>query len=116
MQTAQDLVASAKRAGSCLSAKQAAERVKNPNTLLLDIREPAECESGVVPAAVQVPRGVLEFKINEICVDPDREILLHCAGGGRASLASQTLKSMGYTNVHIVDAQFDDLRDACSRD
>ena len=116
MKTTQELVAAAKAAGSCLTAEEAAARVRSGTALLLDIREAVECEGGVVPGAVHMPRGVLEFKINEVCDDHDQEILIHCAGGGRASLAAETLKSLGYNNVHIVDAQFDDFHSACHQD
>ena len=38
--------------------------VKNPNgILLLDVREDAEFKAGHVPGAVNIPRGVLEFRI-----------------------------------------------------
>jgi predicted sulfurtransferase len=38
--------------------------VNNPNgVLLLDVREDAEFKVGHVPGAVNIPRGVLEFRI-----------------------------------------------------
>ena len=109
MSTAHELVATAKAAGSCLTAEEAAARAHDADVLVLDIRETAEHESGAISNVVHIPRGVLEFKIAEICEDKTREILLHCAGGGRASLAAQSLKSLGYDNVHIVDAKFEDF-------
>ncbi len=109
MTTPQDLIAAAKAAGNCLTAEEAAARARESDVLLLDIREPGEHEQGAVPVAVHMPRGVLEFKIAEICDDKTREILIHCAGGGRASLAAQSLNTLGYENVHIVDAMFEDF-------
>ncbi len=112
MSTAQDLIAAAKAAGHCLSAEEAAARAHTPGVLVLDVREPAEHEAAALPVAVHIPRGVLEFKIAEACDDKTREILVHCAGGGRASLAAQSLNSLGYENVHIVDAKFEDFASA----
>jgi len=109
MSTAQELISAAKAAGNCLTAEAAAARAHNSNVLLLDIREPAEHEASAIPVAVHVPRGVLEFKITDICEDKSKEILVQCGGGGRASLASESLKSMGYDNVHIVEAKFEDF-------
>ena len=109
MNTAHELVAAAKATESCLTAEEAAARAHDTDVLVLDIRETAEHESGAISNVVHIPRGVLEFKIAEICEDKTREILLHCAGGGRASLAAQSLKSLGYDNVHIVDAKFEDF-------
>ena len=114
MKSAAELVAEAKAGGSCLDAEQSAAQLKNSDVLLLDIREPAECANGMIDGAVNLPRGLLEFRIAEVCEDKEKEILIHCAGGGRAALASDSLKSMGYTNVHIVDAMFPDLFAACS--
>jgi hypothetical protein len=38
--------------------------VKDPKgALILDVREPAEFAAGHVPGAINIPRGVLEFKI-----------------------------------------------------
>ena len=113
MSTAQDLVAAAKAGVKCLNAGDAAARVQEPGVLLLDLREPDEHEAGAVAGAVHIPRGVLEFKIGEVCDDRRREILLHCGGGGRASLAAQSLQSMGYENVRIVDAPFAEFAAAC---
>ncbi len=107
MITAQELIAAAKAEGNCLNAEEAATKVLEPGVLLVDIREPAEHEAAAVPIAVHIPRGILEFKITEACADPTQEIVLHCGGGGRASLAAQSLKSMGYENVYIVNAPFD---------
>jgi len=39
-------------------------------------------------------------------------ILIHCGGGGRASLAALTLQEMGYTNVHAITAKFEDIKNA----
>ena len=114
MKTPQELVAEAKGRGNCLDAEQTAAQLKNADVLLLDIREPAECANGMIEGAVNLPRGLLEFRMAEVCDDKDKEILIHCAGGGRAALASDSLKSMGYSNVHIVDAMFPDLYAACS--
>jgi len=115
MTTAMELVAAAKQQCRCLTAEEAADRVGRGEVLLLDIREPDEHAAGAVAGAVHVPRGVLEFRIGEICDDRDQEILLHCGGGGRASLAAESLKQLGYGNVSIVDAEFQDLL-ACCRD
>jgi rhodanese-related sulfurtransferase len=109
MSTTKELIAAAKAVGSCLNAEEAAARAHDSNVLVLDIRETAEHEQDAIPNVVHIPRGVLEFKISEICEDKAREILLHCGGGGRASLAAQSLASLGYENVHIVDARFEDF-------
>lgn len=112
MATVQDLINAAKTEFTCLDAQAAAGRAHDKAVLLIDLREPAEHEAAAVPVAVHIPRGVLEFKIAETCADKSAEILLQCGGGGRASLAAQSLKSLGYQNVSIVNAKFEDFLSA----
>ncbi len=112
MSTVQDLINAAKTEFTCLDAEAAATKAHEEDVLLIDLREPAENDAAAVPVAVHIPRGVLEFKIAEACEDKSAEILLHCGGGGRASLAAQSLKSLGYQNISIVNAKFEDFLSA----
>ena len=66
---------------------------------VLDVREPDEFEAGHVPGAKPLPRGLLEYKAADELPDKDARIVVHCALGGRGSLAAKSLKEMGYTNV-----------------
>ena len=76
--------------------------------LLIDIRTESEYEKGHIKNTVNIPRGVLEFRIaketfweNEGIYMPQKNelIILSCKSGKRGSLAALTLKSLGYTNV-----------------
>ncbi len=111
--TASDLVAEAKAAVQTCSVAEAAQEIK-AGAMLLDVREPAEFEAGAIRGAVNLPRGLLEAKIAEVCGDPSQRIVIHCASGGRAALATQTLGVMGYQNVVSVDGAYGDLAKACS--
>ena len=109
-----ELVAEAKAQVACCAPPEAAEILRStPDALLLDVREPEEHARGAIPGAVCVPRGVLEMRIGQLCDDPERPILVHCAAGGRAALAARTLKDMGYRNVRCVDGPFEELARAC---
>jgi phage shock protein E len=66
---------------------------------VLDVREPDEWEEGHIPGAVHVPRGLLELQSAMLLPDKGARIVVHCALGGRGSLAAKTLGDMGYTNV-----------------
>lgn len=83
-----------------------AQRKLAAGALLLDIRDTPELErTGRAAGAHHVPRGMLEFRADPASPyhDPefrtDREIVLHCASGGRAALAGKLLKDMGYPSV-----------------
>lgn len=82
------------------------------NAIILDVREPGEVAESKLNDSTNIPRGVLEMKIEKTCPDSDTPILLHCAAGGRASLSAHTLEMMGYANVHVIDAKFDAIKSA----
>ena len=50
------------------------------------------------------------MQISKHCENSETIILIHCAAGGRASLAAQTLAQMGYSNVHAITASFEDIK------
>ncbi len=88
--------------------------VKSPNgALLLDVREEGEFKAGHVPEAVNVPRGLLEFRIWKQLgfpsnVDMSRKIYVQCQTGGRATLAAKQLQDIGFTNVIAVIMNFEE--------
>ena len=88
--------------------------VKSPNgALLLDVREESEFKAGHVPGTVNVPRGLLEFRIWKQLgfpsnVDMSRKIYVQCQTGGRATLAAKQLQDIGFTNVIAVIMNFEE--------
>jgi rhodanese-related sulfurtransferase len=102
-----DFVADAKSRIREVSATEAAETVKkNPQTLVVDVREPAEWAEGHIPGAILVPRGMLEAKADleyanrePRLADRGQPIILHCASGARSALGADVLQQMGFTNV-----------------
>jgi rhodanese-related sulfurtransferase len=113
-----DLMAAANAAVPRLPPAEAVQRLKAGDALILDVRDTAEVQqSGKVRGAVNVSRGMLEFR-----ADPDlpshhpgfrqdRPVLVYCASGGRSALAGKTLKDMGYQTVINVGG-FKELADA----
>ena len=90
--------------------------VKNPNgAVLLDVREDEEFKAGHVPGAVNIPRGLLEFRIWKLFgypaqVDMNRKIYVQCMTGGRATLATKQLQDIGFTNVIAVVMNFEEWK------
>lgn len=68
-------------------------------TYFLDLREEREYRAGHVPGAINVPRGWLEFRIEQIVPEHDADVVLYCRSGDRSSLGTLTLGSMGYVNA-----------------
>jgi rhodanese-related sulfurtransferase len=92
-----------------ITPDQAAEMIKNGNTLVLDVRDaPEVAASGKVAGAVNVSRGMLEFRADpespyhDKNFDKGKAVILYCASGGRSALAGKLLKDMGYDHVYNV--------------
>lgn len=88
-------------------------REKEAGALIVDLRESEERQqNGAIPGAVHMPRGMLDFYADASLpyhraeLQPERRIILHCAGGGRSALAADLLREMGYTNVAHLDGGF----------
>ncbi|HIF51577.1 MAG TPA: sulfurtransferase [Thiotrichaceae bacterium] len=106
-----ELIAAAKSHCNCmdpLAAKLFFDR--HDDAVIIDVREPKESEESSLIDSTNIPRGLLEMKITSVCEDPDTPILIHCAAGGRASLSASTLQTMGYSNIHVIDAKFDEIK------
>ena len=77
--------------------------------VLIDVREPAEFDTGHIPGAINIPRGVLEFQVEAHPAvanvrDPElaqksQPLLVYCLTGGRSALSALNLQRMGFTQV-----------------
>ena len=67
--------------------------------LLVDVREAQEWESGVLPGAIGLSKGVLERDIEQKIPDKNTPIIFYCSGGYRSVLAADNVQKMGYTHV-----------------
>ena len=113
-----DLVAAASAAVPRLPPDQAREKLGSDNVLVVDVRDPTEVQqSGKVKGAVNVSRGMLEFRADpesqyhNPAFSQDKTVLLYCGSGGRAALAGKALKDMGYSTVFNIGG-FKELADA----
>lgn len=77
--------------------------------VILDVREYDEFAAGHLPGAINIPRGVLEFKIGMVpeAADKNSSILLYCRTSGRAALSAVQLQRIGYSDVISMSGGFD---------
>lgn len=94
-----------------VTTAEADELRSGPNTILLDVREPAEYEQGAVPGAIHIPRGQLEGSIESKVPDHSTKLLVQCAGGVRSAFAAKTLEELGYTDVVSIAGGFNQWKD-----
>jgi rhodanese-related sulfurtransferase len=113
-----EMLSEANAAVPKLSPGEAAEKMKNADVLVLDVRDPTEVQqSGKLKGAVNVSRGMLEFRADpespyhNPAFQKDKTVLVHCASGGRSALAGKVLQDMGYTAVFNIGG-FKDLSEA----
>jgi glyoxylase-like metal-dependent hydrolase (beta-lactamase superfamily II)/rhodanese-related sulfurtransferase len=84
----------------------------NTDTIILDVRERDAYEAGHIPGAFHLPRGQLELRVNDELKDPTRRILVCCEFGRISTLATATLRSMGYSGAVALDGGLKAWRDA----
>ena len=94
-----------------ITPAQAKEIMAQGNTLVLDVRDAGEVEkSGKVAGAVNVSRGMLEFRADpetpyhDKNFSKEKTVIVYCASGGRSALSGKVLKDMGYANVYNLGA------------
>lgn len=99
MATVADLVAKARSKIREVTPQAVAQKLGK--LTIVDVREPQEYVAGHIPGALNIPRGVLEFKLDQFpeLHDRNREIVLHCQGGGRSALATVALQELGFKNA-----------------
>lgn len=102
MMTPQQLVAEAKGQIREVDVTEAAQLLKK-GVLCLDVREVGEYEIEHLIDAINIPRGVLEFRIGEhpAFADKSKTILVYCKTGGRSALAAFNLQRLGYSVLSI---------------
>jgi sulfur-carrier protein adenylyltransferase/sulfurtransferase len=106
MASFRDLLATAKTQITEIDTATAESKLGDPNTVVLDVREPDEYEQGALLNVVHIPRGHLEAQIEARVGDHDSQIIVYCAGGVRSAFAAKTLGELGYTNVLSVAGGF----------
>jgi len=74
--------------------------------VLVDVREPDEVVQGSPTGALRIVRGFLELRIEDAVPDPERTMLVLCAGGVRSLFAAEGLRALGYADVRSVGGGF----------
>jgi rhodanese-related sulfurtransferase len=101
--TATDLINEAKESVCEISVADAKGKIdSDASVIILDVREPDEFGKGHIPKAMNIPRGLLEFKVTNEIPNKDANILAYCKTGGRSCLACSTLVEMGYKNAKSI--------------
>ena len=75
-----------------------AELKENGETIrVIDIRQPAELNSGIIPGAEALPMHIIPLRISEF--KHDEKLIMVCRSGARSAQACMFLQQHGYENV-----------------
>ena len=89
--------------GKYVNAKELNELIKDPNTILIDMRNHYEYEVGHFKNAIEIPSDSFKDQLN-MSVDmlqdkKEQNVIMYCTGGIRCEKASSYLKYAGFKNV-----------------
>ena len=65
---------------------------------LIDVRSPAEFQSGHVPGALNIPVSEFAERLGEI--NTSKGVILYCRSGIRSARAAAMLRAQGHQDVH----------------
>jgi rhodanese-related sulfurtransferase len=86
---------------SSVSLDQARAEHEGGKALIVDVREPEEHATGVIPGARLLPMRQLSPRLDE--VPRDRPVLLICNSQNRSRATFDALRERGWTNLRYVN-------------
>jgi UPF0176 protein len=93
--------------GKYLKAKEFNELAKQPDTIIVDMRNHYEYEVGHFEGAIEVPsdtfREQLPMAVEMLQENKDQNIIMYCTGGIRCEKASAYMLHNGFKNVYHLE-------------
>ncbi|MFD1032447.1 rhodanese-like domain-containing protein [Metaplanococcus flavidus] len=89
-----------------MTAQEVQEYMKNNKDVsIIDVRETDEVMAGKIPGAVNIPLGLIEFRLPDI--DKSKEHIMVCRSGSRSGMATNILESRGYNVINMDGGMLD---------
>lgn len=95
--------AAAPASGASLSPSDFAAAAQLPNTVLLDVRTPAEFAAGHLVGAVDVDVESAGFITELGQLDKTKNYAVYCRSGNRSKVAMTAMQQAGFTSVFDLD-------------
>ena len=120
IKSSQTLISEALKEIKTISPAEALKLSNENKCNLIDIRDAIELQrEGRIENSFHISRGLLEFAVHPDSpyaqkekLDPNKELVLFCAAGGRSALAAKTLKEMGFEKVSHIDGGFTAMKNS----
>ncbi|SFL90407.1 Rhodanese-related sulfurtransferase [Gracilibacillus orientalis] len=72
---------------------------ENKDINIIDVREVDEVTQEKIIGAINIPLGLLEFRMHEL--DKSKKYVMVCRSGGRSGRAVQFLESQGFNVINM---------------
>ena len=120
IKSSQTLISEALKEIKTISPAEALKLSNENKCNLIDIRDAIELQrEGRIENSFHISRGLLEFAVHPDSpyaqkekLDPNKELVLFCAAGGRSALAAKTLKEMGFEKVSHIEGGFSAMKNS----
>ena len=94
--------------GSDYSPREVAERIADPETQLIDVRETDEHAAGRIAGGRLIELGRLSDEA--AAIDRERPVIFYCRSGARSAMAAEAFAQAGYDAHNMTGGLFDGLR------
>jgi rhodanese-related sulfurtransferase len=78
----------------------------DPQLLVLDVRSTAEFDEGHIPGAINIPYDSIGERIAELGPAGERDVVVYCRSGRRATIALETLKGAGFSRLFHLEGDY----------
>ena len=120
IKSSQTLISEALKEIKTIGPEEALKLSNENKCNLIDIRDAVELQrEGRIENSFHISRGLLEFAVHPDSpyakkekLDPNKELVLFCAAGGRSALAAKTLKEMGFEKVSHIEGGFGSMQNS----
>jgi rhodanese-related sulfurtransferase len=87
-----------------ITTEQAADLIQknknNPDFVILDVRTPAEYQSGAIAGAINIDYYAADFKTSINKLDKNKKYLVYCRTARRSAQAEATMKTLKFKEVY----------------
>lgn len=83
-----------------------AEKMKMPNTVVLDVRTPAETAAGKIDGAIEMDVNAPDFAQQLSQLDKSKTYLVYCRSGRRSAVACNIMSGQGFTQLFNLEGGY----------
>lgn len=88
-----------------ITVKEALDKIKTGDAILIDVREPDEFKAEHIAYALSVPLSSLEGGFQMLDIPKDKIILFQCLKGSRGQMACERIQDLGSCENTIINIE-----------